>query len=70
MLSAAERAARTAAREALIATGGVPVQARLAYQIAAVAAAGALDDQVDALAALWTATAFSRTAAVLVRTCR
>jgi hypothetical protein len=63
----AERTARAAARMAQVATGAIPVQSRLAYQIATLAAAGSVDDQVDALAAFWAATAASETAVILAR---
>ena len=70
LLASAERAARGAARSAQGATGAIPVQARLAYQVAVIEAAGGLDDQLDALAELWTATAFSEAAVSLARNCR
>jgi hypothetical protein len=70
LLASAERAARAAARSAQVATGAIPVQARLAYQVAVIEAAGGLDDQLDALAELWTATAFSEAAVSLARSCR
>ncbi|HMG53446.1 MAG TPA: hypothetical protein VK601_08185, partial [Kofleriaceae bacterium] len=70
LLAAADRAARAAARTAEVATGAIPIQARRAYQIAAGAAAGGVGDQLDALAELWTATAFSEAAVILARTCR
>ena len=67
MLASAERAARAAARGARIATGAIPVQAKLAYQLAQVLREGDLHDKVDALAGYWTATAFSQTAVALAR---
>jgi len=67
LLANAGRAARASARAARIATGAIPVQARLAYQLAAVEATGSLDDQLDALAELWTASAFSQLAVMLAR---
>jgi hypothetical protein len=70
LLASAERAARAAARSAQVATGAIPVQARLAYQVAVIEAAGGLDDQLDALAELWTATAYSEAAVSLARSCR
>lgn len=70
LLGAADRSARAAARAAQVATGAVPVQARLAYQIAIGHAAGGVDDQLDALAELWDATAISEAAVALVRACR
>lgn len=70
LLATAERSARAAARTALVATGAVPLQARLAYQVAVAGATGTLDDQLDALGELWTATAFSEAAVILARGCR
>lgn len=69
LLAVAERAARAAAHAAEVATGAIPVQARLAYQLAAIDAAGGPGDQLDALAELWTATAVSNTAVMLARSC-
>jgi hypothetical protein len=69
LLAGAERAARAAARAAQIATGAIPVQARRAYQLAALELAGGIDDQIDALAELWAATAFSEAAVTLARAC-
>jgi hypothetical protein len=69
MLAGAERATRAAAHAAQVATGEIPVQSRLAYQLAAIEAAGDLDEQIEALAELWTATAFSEAAVMLVRNC-
>jgi hypothetical protein len=70
LIANAERTARAAARAAQIAAGSIPVQARLAYQVAAIETAGGLDDQLDALAELWAATAFSEAAVSLARNCR
>lgn len=67
MLASAERAARASARAARIATGSIPVQAKLSYQIASVQRRGDLADQLDALAAYWSATAFCQTAVMLAR---
>jgi hypothetical protein len=67
MLATAERNARASARAARIATGAIPVQAKLAYQLAAAERNGTLDDQVDALAQFWTASAFAQTAVMLAR---
>jgi hypothetical protein len=69
LLAAARHSARAAARAARIATGEIPVQARLAYQAAAEAAEGSdATDQLEALAELWTASAFSHAAVMLART--
>ncbi|HEY5950559.1 MAG TPA: S16 family serine protease, partial [Kofleriaceae bacterium] len=59
MLATAERNARASAHAARIATGAIPVQAKLAYQLASVERDGTLADKVDALAQFWTASAFS-----------
>jgi uncharacterized protein len=67
MLASAERAARASARGARIATGAIPVQAKLAYQLAQVLREGDLHDKIDALASYWTASAFSQTAVALAR---
>ena len=67
LLAAAERNARAAAHEAKVATGAIPVQAKLAYQLASVERDGSLDDKLDALAQFWTASAFSQTAVMLAR---
>ena len=67
LIASAQRAARARARAARIATGAVPLQARLAYQLAAVEATGSVDDQLDALAELWTATAIADAAILLAR---
>lgn len=69
LLATSERAARAAARAAEVATGAIPVEARLAYQRAVVEAAGGAGDPLDALADLWAATAASETAVLLARTC-
>jgi uncharacterized protein len=67
MLATAERNARASARAARIATGAIPVQARLSYQLASVAKNGTLDERVDALAQFWSSSAFSQTAVMLAR---
>ena len=67
MLASAERAARASARGARIATGAIPVQAKLAYQLAQVLREGDLQDKIEALAGYWTASAFSQTAVALAR---
>jgi uncharacterized protein len=67
MLATAERNARASARAARIATGAIPVQAKLAYQLATVERDGTLADKLDALAQFWTASAFSQTAVMLAR---
>ncbi|MBA3464418.1 MAG: hypothetical protein H0T46_30990 [Deltaproteobacteria bacterium] len=67
MLASAERSARASARAARIATGGIPVQAKLAYQLASVEREGDLGDKLSALASYWQASAFSQTAVMLAR---
>ncbi len=67
-IAGAQRAARARARAARIATGAIPLQAKLAYQLAAAtAASGAIEDQLDVLTALWASTASSQAALLLVR---
>lgn len=67
MLATAERNARSNAHAARIATGGIPVQAKLAYQLAAVERDGDLNDRVEALTQFWVSSAFSQTAMMLAR---
>lgn len=67
MLISAERAARASARAAKIATGAIPVQAKLAYQVASVQKDGDTNDKLDALAGFWSSSAFSQTAVMLAR---
>jgi uncharacterized protein len=67
MLASAERSAREAAREARIATGSIPVQAKLAYQVAQLDREGATEDKLQALAEYWTSSAFSQSAVMLAR---
>lgn len=67
MLASAERSARANARAARIATGGIPVQAKLAYQLAAVQREGDITDKISALAGYWQSSAFSQTAVMLAR---
>jgi hypothetical protein len=67
MLATAERNARASARAARIATGAIPVQAKLAYQVASVERDGDLGEKLDALAELWVASAMSQTAVMLAR---
>ena len=67
MLASAERNARANARAARIAAGAIPIQAKLAYQLATVERAGDLTDKIDALTEFWAASAFSQTAVMLAR---
>ena len=67
LLASAERTARTNARAARIATGSIPLQAKLAYQNATVDRAGTLGDQIDALSQFWASSAYSQLAVMLAR---
>jgi len=67
MLASAERAARSSARAARIATGSIPVQTKLAYQLAVVERDGDVSDKLDALGAFWQASAYAQTAVALAR---
>jgi hypothetical protein len=67
LLATAARTARAHARAARVATGAIPLQAKLAYQRATVEAAGTVADQLDALSELWTASMFSQLAVMLAR---
>ncbi|MBL9018288.1 MAG: hypothetical protein JNL83_29140 [Myxococcales bacterium] len=67
MLVSAERTARASARAARIATGGIPVQAKLAYQLASSQRDGDLADKLSALSSYWQSSAFSQTAVMLAR---
>jgi len=67
MLASAERTARASARAARIATGSIPVQAKLAYQQATIAREGDLSDKIDALSQFWLSSAYSQTAVMLAR---
>jgi hypothetical protein len=67
MLASAERSARENARAAKVATGSIPVQARIAYQNAKVLREGDLGDKLDALEAFWESSVYSQTAVMLAR---
>jgi hypothetical protein len=67
MIAAAERHARAAARAARVATGAIPVQAKLSYQLARAGRRGTASDKLDALGQLWTSTLASQTAVMLAR---
>jgi hypothetical protein len=67
MLASAERSARASARAARIATGSIPVQAKLAYQQATIAREGDMSDKIDALSQYWMSSAYSQTAVMLAR---
>lgn len=66
-LANAERAARAHARAARIATGAVPLQAKLAYQLATAVKPATRAERLDALAQLWTASLYSQLAIALAR---
>jgi hypothetical protein len=67
LLERADRAARAHARAARVAAGAIPVAARVAYQRAIALRSGDAASRVEALAALWAASAASRLAATLAR---
>jgi hypothetical protein len=67
MLASAERNARAAARAAKIATGSIPVPAKLAYQQATIVRAGDVADQLQALSQYWMSSAYSQAAVMLAR---
>ncbi|MBP9207028.1 MAG: hypothetical protein KBG28_23870 [Kofleriaceae bacterium] len=67
MTRGAEQAARRAARSARIASGAVPVQARLDYASGQVLSTGDLEDQLAAISAYWRASMWSRLAVVLAK---
>lgn len=67
MLANAELAARTSARAAHVATGAIPVQARLAFQVGNANRDGDLAEKQEALMSYWAATAYSHAAVMLAR---
>ncbi len=68
LLVGAERAARQHAHAARVATGSIPLQARLRYQHArALAASKNAGDRVAALQAYWASSAYAQLAVALVR---
>ena len=67
MLTFAEQRARENARAALVATGEIPVQARLRYQQAKVLREGDLADKLAALEGYWAASVYAQTAVMLAR---
>lgn len=67
MLAMAEKTARASARAARIATGAIPVQAKLVYHTASAKRDGNVDDKLAALAAYWMSSAYSQTAVMLAR---
>jgi hypothetical protein len=67
MLEGAERAARAAARAARIATGTIPIPAKISYQLATASREGSTRDKLNALSAYWASSMYSQTAMLLVR---
>jgi len=67
MLAAADRNARASARAARIAAGAIPIQAKLAYQLASVEKDGDLGEKLDALGEFWASSAMSQSAVMLAR---
>jgi len=67
MLTSAEKKARENAQAAKVATGSIPVQARIAYQNAIQLREGDLADKLDALELFWQSSAYSQTAVMLAR---
>ncbi len=67
MLSFAEQRARENARAALVATGEIPIQARIRYQQARVLREGDLADKLAALEGFWAASVYAQTAVMLAR---
>ncbi len=67
MLTSAERRAREQAGAARIATGSIPLQVRLRYQLARSLADGDLAEQLAALASYWAASRYADIAVTLAR---
>lgn len=68
MIASAERKAREHARSAKLATGTIPLQARLSYQNARVLHEGGnLGDKIRALEFYWLSSVYSQTAVMLAR---
>ena len=67
MLTFAEKRARENARAAKVATGEIPIQARLRYQQAMVLREGDLADKLQALEGFWSSSVYSQTAVMLAR---
>jgi hypothetical protein len=67
MLANADRAARRTARSALVATGAIPIQAKMAYQQALAQREGDFTDKLDALSNYWSSAMYSHTAVMLAR---
>lgn len=67
LLASAERRAREHSHAARVAIGTIPVQARIAYQLATVESKGTVAEKLDALAQFWSASASSQAAVMLAR---
>jgi hypothetical protein len=67
MLTQAEEKAREHANAAKVATGQIPIQARLHYQNGKVLREGSLEDKLAALEEFWWASAYSQVAVMLAR---
>jgi hypothetical protein len=67
MMENAERHAREHAHAAKLATGSIPIQARLNYQNAVTLRSGELADQLRALEYFWSSSVYSQTAVMLAR---
>lgn len=67
MLFFAEVRARENARAALVATGEIPVQAKLRYEEARMLREGGVADKLAALEAYWAASSYAQTAVMLAR---
>ncbi len=65
MLASAERSARESARAARIATGSIPVQSKLAYQVAQLDREGSTEEKLQALEEYWASSSFSQAAVML-----
>ncbi len=67
MMTNAERKARENAHSAKVATGAIPVQARIAYQDAKLLREGDVADKLSALELYWKSSVYSQTAVMLAR---
>lgn len=67
MLDGAERATRMHARAALVATGDIPIQSKLSYQLAGALRDGDFEEKVHALVSYWAAASYAQTTVMLAR---
>lgn len=67
MLTSAEYATRASARAALVATGAIPVQAKITYELATSLRDGDSGEKLAALVSYWAATTYLQTAVMLSR---